>query len=68
MVYCRYFNNVIWSNNSTSITTYAEKDYDYIINDCKPSVVFVSNDEQYKKIENIIKSKNFIKKVFLSTN
>ncbi len=45
-------------------TTYVEKDYDYIINDCKPSVVFVSNDEQYKKIENIIKSKNFIKKVF----
>ena len=45
-------------------TTYAEKDYDYIINDCKPSVVFVSNDEQYKKIENIVKSKNFIKKVF----
>ena len=24
-------------------TTYAERDYEYIINDCKPSVVFVSN-------------------------
>ena len=30
-------------------TTYAERDYEYIINDCKPSVVFVSNTEQFKK-------------------
>ena len=30
-------------------TTYAEKDYEYIINDCSPSIVFVSNDEQFKK-------------------
>ena len=29
-------------------TTYAERDYEYIINDCKPSVVFVSNSEQFK--------------------
>ncbi len=45
-------------------TTYAERDYEYIINDCKPSVVFVSNTEQFKKIKNIIKNKDFIKKVF----
>ncbi len=45
-------------------TTYAERDYEYIIKDCEPSVVFVSNDEQYKKIKNIIKNKYFIKKVF----
>ncbi len=45
-------------------TTYAERDYEYIINDCKPSVVFVSNTEQFKKIQNIIKNKDFIKKVF----
>jgi len=45
-------------------TTYSEKDYEYIINDCTPSVVFVSNSEQYNKIKNIIKNKNFIKKIF----
>ena len=45
-------------------TTYIEKDYDYIIDDCSPSVIFVSNDEQFNKIKNIIKKKNFIKKIF----
>ena len=45
-------------------TTYVERDYEYIINDCKPSVVFVSNIEQFRKIKNIIKNKDFIKKVF----
>ena len=45
-------------------TTYAERDYEYIINDCKPSVVVVSNTEQFKKVKNIIKTKDFIKKVF----
>ena len=45
-------------------TTYAERDYEFIINDCKPSVIFVSNEEQFKKIEKIIKNKDFIKKIF----
>jgi len=45
-------------------TTYAERDYEYIINDCKPSIVFVSNLEQFSKVKNIIKSKKFIKKIF----
>jgi len=45
-------------------TTYAERDYEYIINDCSPSVVFVSNEEQFKKLKNIIKNKKFIKKIF----
>ena len=45
-------------------TTYAERDYEYIINDCSPSVIFVSNDEQFRKLKNIIKNKNFIKKIF----
>jgi len=45
-------------------TTYAERDYEYIINDCKPSVVFVSNLEQFKKVKNIINNKNFINKIF----
>ena len=45
-------------------TTYAERDYEYIINDCTPSVIFVSNLEQFKKVKNIINNKNFIKKIF----
>ena len=45
-------------------TTYAERDYEYIINDCTPSVIFVSNTEQFNKLKNIIKSKDFIKKIF----
>ncbi len=44
-------------------TTYLEKDYEYIIDDCRPTVVLFSNIEQYKKIKNIIIKKNFIKKV-----
>ena len=45
-------------------TTYAERDYEYIINDCTPTAIFVSNSEQFNKVKNIIKSKDFIKKVF----
>ena len=35
-------------------TTYTEKDYEYLINDCKPSVVIVSDNSQFKKIKNLI--------------
>ena len=35
-------------------TTYSEKDYEYIINDCKPKVCIISNDIQFKKIEKFI--------------
>ena len=45
-------------------TTYAENDYDYILNDCAPSIIFVSNIEQFNKLKNIIKNKNFVKKIF----
>ena len=41
-------------------TTYAERDYEYIINDCTPTVIFVSNLEQFNKVKNIIKNKDFI--------
>ena len=34
--------------------TYSEKDYEYIINDCKPKICIVSNDIQFKKIEKFI--------------
>ncbi len=39
-------------------TTYSEKDYEYIIEDCEPSIVVVSNQIQYDKIKNIIKQKS----------
>ena len=35
-------------------TTYSEKDYEYIINDCKPKICIISNDIQFKKIEKFI--------------
>ena len=44
-------------------TTYTERDYEYLINDCEPSVIIVSNKTQYDKIKNIVKSKAFIKKL-----
>lgn len=44
-------------------TTYTESDYKYLIEDCQPSVIIVSNNEMHKKLKNIIKEKIFIKKV-----
>jgi long-chain acyl-CoA synthetase len=35
-------------------TTYSEKDYEYIVNDCKPKICIVSNNIQFKKIEKFI--------------
>jgi len=32
-------------------TTYSSNDYEYILNDCKPSLVIVSNNTQFKKIK-----------------
>ena len=46
-------------------TTYADRDYEYIIDDCLPSIIFVSNEIQYEKIKNIIFKKDFIKKVII---
>jgi len=37
-------------------TTYSANDYEYILNDCKPSVIFVSNQDQFNKIKNFINS------------
>ncbi len=42
-------------------TTYTERDYEYLINDCKPSVIIVSDQFQYDKIKNIVKKNYFIK-------
>ncbi len=35
-------------------TTYSEKDYEYIINDCNPKICIVSNNTQLKKIDKFI--------------
>ena len=44
-------------------TTYTERDYEYLINDCQPSVIIVSDNIQFTKIKNLITKNNFIKKV-----
>ena len=41
-------------------TTYAERDYEYILNDCSPSLVIVSNDTQFEKIKKFIDNKKII--------
>jgi len=41
-------------------TTYSEKDYEYIINDCKPKVIIVSNIEQLKKIKKNINDETIL--------
>ncbi len=35
-------------------TTYSSNDYQYILNDCKPSLIIVSNENQFKKIKNYV--------------
>jgi len=37
-------------------TTYSESDYEYIIDDCKPTLIIVSNETQFAKIKNYINS------------
>jgi long-chain acyl-CoA synthetase len=49
-------------------TTYVERDYEFLINDCKPSVIIVSDATQLKKINTIIKKNSFIKKVISFEN
>ena len=44
-------------------TTYTERDYEYLINDCKPAVIIVSDTTQFQKIKKIISKNNFIKAV-----
>jgi len=35
-------------------TTYSSNDYKYILNDCNPSLIIVSNNDQFKKIKNYV--------------
>jgi len=44
-------------------TTYTEKDYQYLIADCEPSIIIVSNNLMHDKLKKIIDEKAFIKKV-----
>ena len=44
-------------------TTYTERDYEYIIDDCTPTVLIISDKTQYLKVKNIIPKKEFIKKI-----
>jgi len=44
-------------------TTYTEEDYKYLIEDCEPSLLIVSNNEMLKKLSNTINEKEFIKKI-----
>jgi len=49
-------------------TTYTERDYEYIIDDCTPTIIIISDKTQYKKIKNIIPKKDFIKKIIFFEN
>ncbi len=44
-------------------TTYTERDYEYLITDCKPSAIIVSDQLQFNKIKNLIIKNEFIKLV-----
>jgi len=39
-------------------TTYSSNDYEYILNDCKPSLIIVSNSSQFQKIKKYINLNN----------
>ena len=46
-------------------TTYTERDYEYIIDNCEPTIIFISDNIQYEKIKNLIPKKKFIKRVII---
>jgi len=48
--------------------TYTENDYKYLIEDCEPSVVIVSNTLMHNKLKKIIDEKKFIKKIITFDN
>ena len=45
-------------------TTYLSRDYEYIIKDCQPTLIIVSNDDQYIKVKNLLKKNKTIKQIF----
>ena len=40
-----------------------QKNYKYLIEDCEPSIVIVSNNEMHNKLKKNYNEKNFIKKI-----
>ena len=48
-----------------SYTTYTEKDYEFIIDDCEPTIIIVSNQILFNKLKDVISKKKFIKKIVL---
>jgi len=49
-------------------TTYSERDYEYIIEDCTPVILIISDKIQFEKIKNIITKNKFIKKIIFFEN
>ena len=49
-------------------TTYTTNDYRYLIEDCEPSIIIISNNFLHKKIENVILDKKFINKIITFDN
>ena len=47
-------------------TTYSEKDYEYILNDCSPSLIIVSNFSQFEKIKKFTINKKTISFDFIN--
>ena len=48
-----------------SYITYTEKDYEFIIDDCEPTIIIVSNQILLNKLKDVIPKKKFIKKIVL---
>ena len=48
-----------------SYTTYIDKDYEFIIDDCEPTNIIVSNQVLFNKLKNIIPEKKYINKIIL---
>ena len=44
-------------------TTYTEDDYKYLIEDCEPTLIIVSNNDMLKKLNKTINEKDFIKNI-----
>ena len=46
-----------------SYITYTEEDYEFIIDDCEPTIIIVSNQILFNKLKDVIPKKKFIKKI-----
>ena len=62
--------SIMLSNAITvpAYTTYTENDYKYLVEDCEPTVLIVSNNIIHKKLEKIISEKKFIKAIITFDN